>query len=81
MHFVQFIYSVFLCYLSTTCRDHKILVASNYSVYAWQYCRSPPPPVSLEFLRVVRVIMMKKNIRMPKNTSQALKLYLPLIEE
>ena len=61
-------------------RDYKVTVHAHSLRYAEQYTTSPPPPVSLEYLRAARLIMAENSITyMPQNIMDALHLYLVLV--
>ena len=68
-------------YLSSTgAHDCTNVVDSSSLSYAKEYSSIPPPPVSLEFLRVAEIVMNEHNItNMPTCTSDALQLYILLV--
>lgn len=61
-------------------RDYKCAVDDSSFHYAQSHASPPPPPVSLEYLRVAQLIITENNItHMPFNTYEALHLYFLLV--
>ena len=44
-----------------------------------QYTTSPDPPVPVEFLELAEVVMEEENLHMPHTISEALDLYIELL--
>lgn len=65
---------------NTGTRDYKSTFSAEALRYAKRHASAPPPPASLEYIQAAKLIMVNNNItQMPKNTSEALYLYIILV--
>ena len=44
------------------------------------YAEEEDPPVSLEFLRLARILMMEQSLKMPKSIEEAIDLLITLVD-
>ena len=44
------------------------------------YAEEEDPPVSLEFLRLARILMMEQSLKMPKSIEEAIDLHITLVD-
>jgi len=65
-------------YSTSDSQDYLQQVDPGDITYVEQFCRSPDPPVSLEFLDLCRCTMSYFGLNLPQNVVEALDLYMEL---
>ena len=65
-------------YFYTGTYDHLQDVDSADTRYMEQFCSSPHPPASLEFLELCEHTMSFFNLNFPRNVTEAINLYMDL---